>query len=240
MNRRQVIGGLGASSTSLLLAACGGESATIRFRVIATAEVDGERVEGSSVMEITWKFDGYRSSAQFWSEAVILDLKNRGTAYILPVIMAKNGSGVFLSAYDHQMLKFALAKNTSPGVLTPEDYKHLRGFRGRKNYADFAFDPKHFPLMVSFKNEREPNSVFEVNPHDFTASFGPSVRFLGLGMETTTASLTKELRKRLTFLDPDRRASGFSTDPPGQGRSMKDTPLNFKLGYNQFIKEGLF
>jgi hypothetical protein len=40
----------------LLLAICsGGQSATKRFRVIATAEVDGQKVEGSTVMEITYE-----------------------------------------------------------------------------------------------------------------------------------------------------------------------------------------
>ena len=39
----------------LLLAGCGGQAATKGFRVIATAEVDGQKVEGSTVMQINYQ-----------------------------------------------------------------------------------------------------------------------------------------------------------------------------------------
>ena len=72
----------------LLFAACsGGPTATKRFRVIATVEVDGQKVEGSTVMDITYeKLDEKRSAlgrggaATAKGEALILDLKGRGTA----------------------------------------------------------------------------------------------------------------------------------------------------------------
>jgi hypothetical protein len=49
MNRRDLMKDATAAGIALPLVGCG-DSATIRFRVIATAEVDGERVEASSVM----------------------------------------------------------------------------------------------------------------------------------------------------------------------------------------------
>lgn len=66
-------------------------TATIRYRVIVTAEVDGELVEGSSVMEITYtryersSLTGMGGAATLKGEALVLDLKNRGTVYALPI-----------------------------------------------------------------------------------------------------------------------------------------------------------
>ena len=76
----------------LLLAGCGAElSATKRFRIIATVEVDGQKVEGSTVIDIAYeKLDEKRSligrggDATAKGEALILDLKERGTVYVLP------------------------------------------------------------------------------------------------------------------------------------------------------------
>jgi hypothetical protein len=74
----------------LLLAICsGGQSANKRFRVIATVEVDGQKVEGSTVMEITYEkvehsLIGRGGATALKGEALILDLKGRSTAYVLP------------------------------------------------------------------------------------------------------------------------------------------------------------
>ena len=74
----------------LLLAGCSaGQNATNRFRVIATVEVDGQKVEGSTVMEITYQkvehsLIGRGGATALKGEALILDLKGRGTVYVLP------------------------------------------------------------------------------------------------------------------------------------------------------------
>jgi hypothetical protein len=65
----------------LMLAACsGGWSVTNRFRVIATVDVDGQKVEGSTVMEIKY----WRGGTTLKGEALIFDLKGRGTLDVLP------------------------------------------------------------------------------------------------------------------------------------------------------------
>src|SRR5260221_5153964 len=67
------------------LTGCFGEQTVEkRIRIIAHASVDGEPVEGSTVMEMTWrsKSDG-RMYIETYGEALILDLKGRGTVYVL-------------------------------------------------------------------------------------------------------------------------------------------------------------
>ncbi|RSB58690.1 hypothetical protein EFD55_32995 [Rhizobium pisi] len=50
MKRRSLL----ASLCALSLASCQGESAAVRFKVIASATVDGRPIESSSVMEISY------------------------------------------------------------------------------------------------------------------------------------------------------------------------------------------
>jgi hypothetical protein len=75
-------------------------SSTVRYRVIATVEVDGKPVEKSTVMEIKYRtFDNQDvnwfiaavtgmsrtlTSTQQYGEALIIDLGDRGTAFLLP------------------------------------------------------------------------------------------------------------------------------------------------------------
>ncbi len=242
MNRRGALAGLGAAGASLMTGGCGeliwGQSATIRFRTIAMAEVDGERVEGSAVMEIRYRFDGFRASSKFWAEAFPLELKGRGTVFVLPVALERGGGGSFVHAYDHRLLGLAGVKVGGPGAMTPDDYKLLRAFSGRKAYDTHR---PGFPLMVGFRDEANPNSVFEVDPTNFAASFGPGVRLIGVDVEATTAPITKQIRQRLKWVTQANGGScGFESDPPGQGRAMNVTPLNRKLGCAEFISEGLW
>jgi hypothetical protein len=87
MNRRRFLPMLGSS---LFLGGCDNrETAVRRFRVIATAEVDGKPAEASNVMEIHYSrlknsLIGAGVSTRLYGEALIFDIKGKGTIFILP------------------------------------------------------------------------------------------------------------------------------------------------------------
>src|SRR5258708_24356467 len=87
---RKALVALALLGAGLMLSQCGEPSATVRYRVSATAEVDGQRVEGSTVMEVSYQrvkhsLIGAGGATKLYGEALILDLKGRGTVFILPV-----------------------------------------------------------------------------------------------------------------------------------------------------------
>lgn len=109
-----------------LLVGCWGNSVTRRFRVIATAEVDGRKVEGSSVMEVTYakvgkSLMGAGGSATLKGEALILDLPGKGTVSVLPVFENNNGS--LAQFYEGEILQL-LGIPGGPGVINDEDLKN--------------------------------------------------------------------------------------------------------------------
>ena len=217
----------------LMLSQCGEPSATVRYRVIATAEVDGQRVEGSTVMEVNYQrvkysLIGAGGATKLYGEALILDLKGRGTVFILPVWYHEKTE--LMQIYELGILRTFGVQN-SIGGLEDGDFARLRQAKGRK-----PLNPR-LPLFVAFKDEKIPNTIYEVDPQHMDSAF-PGVRFNSLDIEITDAPVTKVLKQRSPWLDRNNRLSGFDRDPPGKLRAEKDLTLGYKISYNSFFGDG--
>ena len=223
----------------LTLSQCGGgQSATVRYRVIATAEVDGQRVEGSTVMEVHYKrveqsLIGAGGATKLYGEALILDLKGRGTVFLLPV--RHHDKTQLMEIYEFGILRTFGIRN-SIGGLADEDFAILRKATGRR---PLSFAPQNPPLrlpaVVAFRDEKIPNTIYEVDPQNMGASF-PGVRFISLDIEITDAPVTKVLKQRLPWLAST--TEGFDRDPPGKVRPSKDKPIGYKITNAHFFGDG--
>jgi len=221
----------------LLLAACGGQSATNRFRVIATVEVDGQKVEGSTVMEITYakvehSLIGRGGDTTLKGEALILDLKGRGTVYVLPNAHDL-ASGSLNQVYESAVLS-SLGIENSIGTLGSQDFDRIRRAQGRIPFR--LGNPTRLPAFVAFRDEKNPKTIYEVDPRNFEQSF-PGVRFGGLDIEFTDARVTNVLKQRLPWLENPNHEQRFERDPPGQLRAVKDRPFGFKITTDHFFRK---
>jgi hypothetical protein len=224
----------------LLLAGCGPEqSASKRFRVIVTVEVDGQKVEGSTVIDITYeKLDEKRSligrggDARGKGEALILDLKGRGTVYMLPY-SHHLPSGTLISVYTDGLLR-SIGVTHGIGTLTSEDFDRIRQARGRIPFLGLG-NPSRLPAFVAFRDEKNPKTVYEVDPKNFGPSF-PGVRFVDIDIEFTDAPVTNVLKQRLPWLENPNGEVLFEREPPGRLRPYQDLPIGFKLTTNHFFE----
>jgi hypothetical protein len=222
----------------LLLAVCsGGQSATKRFRVIATVEVDGQKVEGSTVMEISYEkversLIGAGGATTLKGEALILDLKGRGTVYVLP--REHTPSGSLSQVYEEGILS-SLGIEHGVGTLSDQDFDRVRQARGRIPFR--IRHPPWLPAFVAFRDEKIPTTIYEVDPKNFGQSF-PGVRFVGLDIEFTDAPVTSVLKQRLPWLENPKHEQRFERDPPGQQRAYKDSPIGFKITTAHFFALG--
>jgi hypothetical protein len=220
---------------ALMLSQCGGSSATVRYRVIATAEVDGQRVEGSTVMEVNYSrvqgsLIGAGGATTLYGEALILDLKGRGTVFILPVEHQRKT--VLAQIYEDGILLTFGVRN-SIGGLEDADFARLRQAKGRKPFSFALVDTStRLPAFVAFRDERTPNTIYEVDPQRMD-SFFPGVRFISLDIEITDAPVTKVLKQRLPWLEsrPERFDRDFKRD-------YKDLPIGYKIVYAHFFGDG--
>lgn len=247
MNRRRVMTGLGAGTLAVGLAGCGGQSVTRRFRVIATAEVDGKIVEGSTVMQITYSrveksLVGAGGSTNLKGEALILDLPGKGTVYVLPWVHVVPG-GTIDQVYEYGVLT-TLAIAGGIGAMRDEGFEKLRDAQGRMPFRRPSRTRQNgLPLFVAFTDEKAPKTIFEVDPFSMGAHF-PGVKLLSFDIEFTDARVTSVLTKRLPWLldtpqSPKRwERTHFYWDPPGQLRGMSDQPLTYKIREHNFFALG--
>jgi hypothetical protein len=222
----------------LMLSQCGEPSATVRYRVIATAEVDGQRVEGSTVMEVNYRrvkhsLIGAGGATTLYGEALILDLKGRGTVFILPI--RHHDKTELMQIYEDGILLTFGVRN-SIGGLEDADFARLRQAKGRRPLSFAPLNPPlRLPAFVAFRNEKIANTIYEVDPQRMGDSF-PGVRFISLDIEITDAPVTKVLKQRLPWLASPTQL--FDRDPPGKQRPDKDRPIGYKITYDHFFGDG--
>ncbi len=231
MKRRSLL----ASLCALPLASCQGESATVRFKVIASATVDGRPVESSSVMEVTYSkvthsLIGNGGTTHLYGEALVFDLGGKGTVYILPIRRPPSGSIIY-NIYEFKVLRTFGIKN-SVGSLTSADFDTLRNAKGRRPYN---VDNSQLPTFVAFTDEENSKSVYEIDPKKLGTLY-PGVVFNRLEVEVTDEPLTAKLRTRLPWLNSSKDV--FQSDPPGHLRPIGERPISFVLTKDDFFGAG--
>jgi len=92
---------------------------------------------------------------------------------------------------------------------------------------------KDLPVLVRFRDPKDPTSVELVDPLNIAASFGSSVTLTRASVEITDDPVTKGIEARLPWL----KSSNVSPSlfPPHQGlRSNAETPPVENLRYDDF------
>ena len=211
------------------------------LRVIVTAEVDGEKVEGSSVMELTYtrisqSLMGMGGSTTLKAEALVLDLKNRGTVFVLPCKV--NVDGTLSEVYEHYVMG-SFGVEEPVGGMTDQGLAKLRKTQGRVpfRYYDTYWKRSNPPLFVAFKNEADPRSIYRVDEQRLDLAFGPGVRLLGIELETTDAPLTHVLAKRLPWLDQGNNIN-WARAQPGDRTPQRELPIGLVIVRETFYGNG--
>jgi hypothetical protein len=207
-----------------------------RFRVIATAEADGRRMEGSTVIEAAWAIHdpipGGRIYRTLQGEAMILDLGARGAVFVLLQEHARNGN--FQDVYHVAIIRLLGFDGFG---LDQQRIEALRRFSGRHRLPPLGPGRgRVLPAFVAFRDEAVPRTVYKVDPDNLAASFGAGVRLVDFEIETTDAPVTDAVRKRLAWLDRNNELSGFDRDPPGKQRADIDLPIGYRLTYDSFVQ----
>jgi hypothetical protein len=217
------------------------DHATMRLRVIVTAEVDGEKVEGASVMELTYtrisqSLMGMGGRTTLKAEALVLDLKNRGTVFMLPCKV--NVDGTLSEVYEHYVMG-SFGVEEPVGGMTDQGLAKLRKAKGRVpfRYYDTYWKRSNPPRFVAFKNEADPRSIYRVDENRLDLAFGPGVRLLGIELEPTDAPLSHVLAKRLPWLDQGNNIN-WERPRPGGGIPQREMPIGFVIVREKFYDNG--
>ncbi len=195
------------ATLALPLAGCGDGRRRYRYRLTLEAEVDGETVRESTVIE-SWAYDVVFPHAAVRTgktgEALVMELRpGRFLVALLEVVTqvpdpVRGGNwtrqrgdwGKFRQAYGYK----------PPLSETSEAYwSSLQQFRGDR---DWSLDD--LPDLVTFDDVNDPRTVKLVDPRNLEASFGQGVRLTraSIAIVDNDTPLTRGIEKKLPWITP--------------------------------------
>lgn len=199
MVRRKIIGLLAGAASMLVLAGCGGESASYRFRMTVEVATSEGLKSGSSVLEVdAERQEQVLSEARpmfssIKGEAVVVDLPS-GPLFVL--LQMPDARTTYISA-----VTYALAPDLREGGWEPfwQAVNRLGGWFGS---ATGEMPREDWPLMVRFRDIDDPRSVEKVDPD--------TVGVKRILLETTSNEVTTGIEAKLTWLDTLERSQSLS------------------------------
>lgn len=206
ITRREAVGGIGAS---MLLGGCSRRLPTYRYRMTVEVDTPQGLRSGSSVIEVhTVRGSGIPDTARSTrtrGEGAAVDLPGGLTLFALlrgegtygadhyapnayePVLTQKLGPLGKDASWDAWLHE--LSRQRKPAVLP------RRLLRPANNEPWLTY-----PLLVQFRDIRDPRSVKAVDPDDLGASFGPGTKLKRIVIEITDAPISATMKDRLPWL----------------------------------------
>jgi hypothetical protein len=206
----------------------------IRYRMTVEVETPAGLRTGSSVRAVS------RSSpfpiafpllgeqrGQSWveGEAVIVDLPEGQTLYAL--LTSAGGNGDFAARIPDWTMGWRTERGIAQGPVE---------LWSNPPAASPRFDPiEERPMLVTFRDPRNPESVELVDPADLSAQFGEGVTLRRIVVEVTDEDVTEAIDARLRAMGVQ---PGGGLDPdPGVGLLPSSPALYQILGRRDFIQE---
>lgn len=235
MIARRIIFGLLGGVTIIALGSCGvfGNSISYRYRTTVEVETPEGLKSGSSVVQVTETerqgLEGSHLDMRVTGEAVAVDLPNGQTLFAL--LGGKQVGAIYkqLPPSDGGWYQRTKQLKSQTGVFdVPREGPTV--WTRRQSHPKME---SWWPILVHFRDIRDPKSVEQVDPDNAAASLGAGVRIRRITVEITDDDVTSGIEKRLGWL-PDV-AKNRSTLIPNPPRLLKDaTPIQL-LGTTAFI-----
>lgn len=243
---------------ALLTTACGGVFGKTyppyRYRVTVEVETPQGLRSGSSVIEVQTSAGGpYNVSGgggggiatRVTGEAAPIDLPNGETLFIL--ITGEGNPDWPTNAYALEVpypTRAEVEERTGAGKwnenaafdLWMERVEASHGRLPLRRWRIFgASKMSGWPMLVRFKNIRDPASVESVDPEDLEATFGKGYRVRAVYVEKTEDPVSKDIKARLPWLDPSMGTlAPHPHRPDGSFMPWEQTGLAAKLRYMDF------
>jgi hypothetical protein len=195
-------------------------SATVRYRLTLVIEADGQQHSGSGVVQVTYGklVRGLGSSSSFYvdvkGEAISVDIPGRG------ILFATLKAGEVPHSGAESIIPMAFGFPN--GVIGHPYEAGLDRLRALSGVVDLASN--NLPLLVRFRDIKEPMTVERVDPNDLTPSFGSGAYLRQATLEITRDPVTAGIEGKLPWLKALK--GGYLHD----GFTSRDAPLGLHAG----------
>ncbi len=219
----------GAAAVSLLLAGCGEQYPTYRYRMTVEVDTPQGLRSGSSVIEVRTdqgpRFPGPEAGgvkSRIRGEAVAVDLP-RGTLFAL--LQSPNGRGA--ESYAWALLPRPPTRGDDAEGRRA-NYEALGSVQGQAE-----LQPENYPMLVTFRDLADPTSVEAANPADFASVFGPGYALRRIMVRVTDEPVTSTISEQLRWL-------GSSPEPrlDRSYRGSTSPSLDQELAHGDFLRGG--
>lgn len=208
MVRRGVIA-LFAGGVAALLAGCdwiAPPQATLRYRIIVEVETPQGLRTGSSVIETTYIDgpsigDASGLETRLRGEAVAVDLPGGQTLFaLLRSVTDGDAAGYHGRLFNQALADGAVAEPPLTRRFAAHEWIEERR-EARQIKPRLTLPLAHYPMLVRFRDVRDPRSVELVESDRLDAVFGVGVKLRRITLAVTDDAVTVGIEKRLGWLD---------------------------------------
>jgi hypothetical protein len=171
---------------------------------------NGKQIVSSSVREVHVqdgpKFPEGHADIKVKGEAVVVDLGKKGVFFAL--LSGKD---------DYEDYAFYIVFSEFPShfdILSPDAIRYYSKLKARK---ELAFD--NLPMLVHFRDNKDPKTVELVDPNDLEKTFGKGVKLVSATLEMTDEPVTSGVDKYMPVFD-GKYFEWFKNLPYGDFRAL--------------------
>ncbi len=227
--------------------------AEIHYRVDVNLLVDGEPMTGSVVQKTIVQ----RGVDRYYGHALVLDLPGGRPSLIVPMAMAdiSRGGAVKLNNYmpfpgrrenAYSRMFFEVCgfytlqgqeRRVGFSLDDAEDnaqwFRWLNSFKGSCDIA-----PEFMPVFLSISDKNDPDTIFQVDPGNLSARFGPGVEFVSASVNIVDGPVSDYMFTMLPWATELYEAIGpRSRTIFADSFDLKVRPDNMHLLINSLIRE---
>ncbi|HET6407094.1 MAG TPA: hypothetical protein VFG14_04375 [Chthoniobacteraceae bacterium] len=211
-----------------MVSACG-QLPTYRYEMSLEVETPESLRTGSSVIEVrTSKGSGFPGpeaggiGTSVEGEAVMIDLGSRGKLFAL-LYSPQNRD--YAAGIAPSVLLPVLIDRRGTAAAWGNNLRALKKVRGSA-----ALNLHQYPLLVRFRDIRDPRTVVRVLPNDLASHFGPGVRLRGINIQISEDPITQGIASHLPWWE-HFRSTQFDGDPLVRSKELANN-LN-RLAFKQ-------
>lgn len=230
------------------------EARTYRYRMTVEVETPEGLKTGSSVIQVIgdeasqYALSPGRLTYRIFGEAVAVDLPNGKKLFAL--LSKPNGAPDNAATYapiaydapyfenDYQLkLTQWLKKQHGVAVLPPHDPRdvmrsYMEGSTKVTHLGPLPVDPeaRNYPMLVTFGDLNDPRTVVAVDARHIDRTFGQGFKLRRILLQMTDAPVTRELEKRLRWIDKFKNGGTIRGD-------FYEAHRELNLGWVSFIME---
>jgi len=181
------------------------DSGRLRYRMTVEVDTPAGVRNGSSVIESTiTKGPGFGDASGISyglrAEAVAVDLPGSRNLYAL---LRSQGDGD-TAGYHARLVQGAACGNGAPSARPDPSFCKPGSWREFRRWTQstelkVTLAPEDYPLLVTFRDVRDPKSVVRVDPGDLAATFGPGTRLRAITVAVTDEPVTTDIEKQFSW-----------------------------------------